>query len=115
MGETTIILEELGRGGGGKVHKALHVPSMRLVAVKIMEVHDDEKRHQLIRELKTLNSMVRVSRCGVLFGANRRGGWSAAVNREGNCTLLLAYIQETHIWCVDESRNRYRRVGARFG
>ncbi|CAM9164125.1 unnamed protein product, partial [Sphacelaria rigidula] len=76
MNETTILLEELGRGGGGTVHKALHVPSMRLVAVKIMQVHDDEKRNQLIRELKTLNSMARVSIrwCGRCPRAGCRSG-----------------------------------------
>lgn len=55
--EKTILLDEIGRGGGGTVHKALHVPSMRLVAVKMVEVHDDEKRHQILQELKTLISM----------------------------------------------------------
>ncbi|CAM9465215.1 unnamed protein product, partial [Ectocarpus sp. 12 AP-2014] len=55
--EKTILLDEIGRGGGGTVHKAIHVPSMRLVAVKMVEVHDDEKRHQILRELKTLLSM----------------------------------------------------------
>lgn len=74
MSETTILFEEIGRGGGGIVHKALHLPSMRLVAVKIMEVHDDEKRRQLIMELKALNSMIRVRRpCGL---GGTRGVWT---------------------------------------
>lgn len=60
MRESTILLEEIGRGGGGTVHKAMHVPSMRLVAVKMMEVHDDKKRSQMIVELKALLSMNRV-------------------------------------------------------
>lgn len=60
--ETTILLEEIGRGGGGTVHKAIHVPSMRLVAVKMVEVHDDDKRRQILQELKTLHSM-RTVRC----------------------------------------------------
>ena len=55
--EPTILLEEIGRGGGGTVHKAIHVPSMRLVAVKMVEVHDDDKRRQILQELKTLHSM----------------------------------------------------------
>lgn len=59
--ETTILLEEIGRGGGGTVYKAIHVPSMRLVAVKIVEVNDDEKRKQMIKELRALHSMNRVS------------------------------------------------------
>lgn len=55
--ETTILLEQIGRGGGGTVYKALHVPSMRLVAVKMVEVYDDEKRRQMIKELRALLSM----------------------------------------------------------
>lgn len=55
--EKYILLEEIGRGGGGTVHKALHVPSMRLVAIKMVQVHDDEKRRQMYKELKTLLSM----------------------------------------------------------
>lgn len=55
--EKYILLDELGSGGGGTVHKALHVPSMRLVAVKMVEVHNDEKRRQVLKELTTLLSM----------------------------------------------------------
>lgn len=95
MNETTILLEELGRGGGGTVHKALHVPSMRLVAVKIMQVHDDEKRNQLIRELKTLNSMARVSIrwCGRCPRAGCRSGWAGAI---GCCRVRVELMGELH-------------------
>lgn len=55
--EATILLEQIGRGGGGTVYKALHVPSMRLVAVKMVEVYEDEKRRQMIKELRALLSM----------------------------------------------------------
>lgn len=44
----------LGRGASGVVHKALHVPSLLLVAVKVIPVFENEKRHQLIAELKAL-------------------------------------------------------------
>ncbi|RLN96071.1 hypothetical protein BBJ28_00012849 [Nothophytophthora sp. Chile5] len=44
----------LGRGASGVVHKALHVPSLLLVAVKVIPVFEHEKRHQLIAELKAL-------------------------------------------------------------
>lgn len=44
----------LGRGASGVVHKALHVPSLLLVAVKVIPVFEIEKRHQLIAELKAL-------------------------------------------------------------
>ena len=48
------MLEHVGHGGGGVVHKALHVPTQETVAVKTINVLDADKRHQLVRELKTL-------------------------------------------------------------
>ncbi|KAG6970808.1 hypothetical protein JG688_00004685 [Phytophthora aleatoria] len=49
-----LILEELGHGAGGKVYKALYMPTFRLVAVKVIRVYDQKKRHQMVRELKSL-------------------------------------------------------------
>lgn len=48
------MLEHLGHGGGGVVHKAEHVPTGGVIAVKTINVMDADKRHQLMRELKTL-------------------------------------------------------------
>lgn len=48
------VLEHVGHGGGGVVNKALHVPTNETVAVKRINVLDADKRHQLVRELKTL-------------------------------------------------------------
>ncbi|KAL7686154.1 putative protein kinase [Plasmopara halstedii] len=44
----------LGRGASGVVHKALHVPSLMLVAVKVIPVFEYDKRHQLTAELTAL-------------------------------------------------------------
>ncbi|OWY99350.1 Serine/threonine protein kinase [Phytophthora megakarya] len=49
-----LILDELGHGAGGKVYKALYMPTFRLVAVKVIRVYDQQKRHQMVRELKSL-------------------------------------------------------------
>ncbi|CEG49339.1 serine threonine protein kinase [Plasmopara halstedii] len=49
-----VLLEELGHGAGGKVYKALYMPTFRLVAVKVIRVYDQQKRHQMVRELKSL-------------------------------------------------------------
>jgi serine/threonine protein kinase len=48
------MLEHLGHGGGGVVHKAVHAPTREVIAVKTINVMDEDKRHQLMRELKTL-------------------------------------------------------------
>ncbi|CAM9151007.1 unnamed protein product [Chrysoparadoxa australica] len=55
--ESTIVMEELGRGAGGTVFKAIHVQSLRLVAVKTVAVHEDDKRHQIVRELRALHAI----------------------------------------------------------
>ncbi|CAK4096344.1 unnamed protein product [Aphanomyces euteiches] len=54
MKKHLIKLGVLGKGASGVVHKALHVPSLLLVAVKVIPVFENEKRHQLIAEMKTL-------------------------------------------------------------
>jgi len=54
--ETMVELAVLGRGASGVVRKALHVPSLTLVAQKNIPVFEDEKRHQMVREIKALYS-----------------------------------------------------------
>ena len=38
------------------MYKALHVPTLKLVAVKVIRIYDKTKRHQLVRELKSLHA-----------------------------------------------------------
>lgn len=52
--EYLVVLNELGHGAGGKVYRALYVPTFKLVAVKVIRVFDQKKRHQMVRELKSL-------------------------------------------------------------
>lgn len=52
-----LILEEIGRGASGSVYKGIHVPSMRLVALKTILFHDDAKRKQLVSELETFDAV----------------------------------------------------------
>jgi serine/threonine protein kinase len=51
------LLEELGRGACGTVQKGIYVPSLTMVAVKFVQVHDDDRRRQMVRELKAFYSM----------------------------------------------------------
>jgi len=56
--KTSIItLREVGRGACGVVHEALHIPTMKLVAVKSVTVNNGEKRRQMLRELKIMHGM----------------------------------------------------------
>lgn len=49
-------LTKLGKGAGGVVYKAIHLQTLRLMAVKSIKVNEKEKRHQMARELVVLNS-----------------------------------------------------------
>ena len=44
-------LSELGAGASGTVVKALHLPSLRLLALKTVSVFSQTDRHQLVKEL----------------------------------------------------------------
>lgn len=48
------VIATLGKGGGGTVLKAIHVPTLRIVAVKEVMVNDKSQRKQMRRELVTL-------------------------------------------------------------
>lgn len=44
----------LGRGAGGSVWQGIHVPSLRLVAVKTIPVFEEGRRLQMVQELRSL-------------------------------------------------------------
>ena len=54
MKQNLLMLSTLGQGASGVVYKAIHVPTMRLVAVKSIPVFDASKRHHMVKELKAL-------------------------------------------------------------
>lgn len=49
-------VKEVGRGASGVVYKAVHVPTLNVVAVKDVSVHCIGRRHQMVRELHVLYS-----------------------------------------------------------
>eukprot|EP01138_Halocafeteria_seosinensis_P014612 gb/GECG01014917.1/.p1 GENE.gb/GECG01014917.1/~~gb/GECG01014917.1/.p1 ORF type:complete len:1321 (+),score=217.69 gb/GECG01014917.1/:1-3963(+) len=49
-----VLLDQLGSGASGSVRRALHVPTLQLVAVKQVRIYDPYKRSQMAQELKTL-------------------------------------------------------------
>jgi hypothetical protein len=56
-GDNLLELDVLGRGGGSSVViKALHVPSMKIVAVKKVPIDDSAKLRQAIHELQQLRT-----------------------------------------------------------
>ena len=52
----------LGHGASSVVHKALHVPTLRLVAEKVIPVFDEEKRHQVC-DCSFVQSTLRLPLC----------------------------------------------------
>ena len=59
MRDRLIILCRLGSGASSIVYKALDIASMRLVALKTINLYERSKRRQMVRELNTLFQMLR--------------------------------------------------------
>ena len=72
-------LSELGAGASGTVVKALHVPSLKLVALKTVSVFDKQDRHQLVKELNAFSTAT---------GAHILEFVGACFS-EGSCTMAL--------------------------
>ena len=54
MRDDLIHLDELGRGCSAIVRRSIHLPTLKLVACKEIQVHDEMKRSQLCKEIKAL-------------------------------------------------------------
>jgi serine/threonine protein kinase len=59
MRDRLIILCRLGSGASSIVYKALDISTMRLVALKTINLYERSKRRQMVRELNTLFQMLR--------------------------------------------------------
>ena len=51
-----IYKEKIGAGNGGVVHRGYHILSKIELAIKIINIYDKEKRHQLYNELKHIRN-----------------------------------------------------------
>ena len=74
-----IRLSELGAGASGTVVKALHLPSLRLFALKTVSVFSQTDRHQLVKEL---NGFCTASGPNILQ-------FVGACFAEGSCVMAL--------------------------
>ena len=61
-----LALDRLGRGASAVVSKALHVPSLTIVAVKVVRIFHDAKRRQFERELHALRSSAMIAPMGLV-------------------------------------------------
>ena len=77
-------LEILGRGASGVVYKAIHVTTLRVVAVKQIPVYEHDKMQQMINELKALyTNLTPIDGAGA---QTARGGLQA-----GPCPHIVAF------------------------
>lgn len=81
-------LGDLGRGACGNVVKALHLPTLRFVAVKQISVFEKGKRHQLVKELTALSAHQDCSNLINLHGA---------FYNEGCVSMVLKYMDRSSL------------------
>lgn len=56
-----VMLNEIGRGASGVVHRALQLQSFQLVALKSIRVKDSLSRYQIAKEIRALDAVVKTS------------------------------------------------------
>ncbi|KAF0687236.1 Aste57867_20998 [Aphanomyces stellatus] len=54
--ENVVRVREVGRGASGIVYKAVHLPTLKVVAIKEIPVYGTNQRRQMVRELHALYS-----------------------------------------------------------
>ncbi len=83
---STLLLDELGRGAGGIVYRALHFPSLRIVAVKSIPLSEDQNRNQAVREMCAMHDINKVQLESVMASlSNQRS--SEMVNSSSSHSL----------------------------
>ena len=56
MRDRLVFLQKLGQGASGTVYKAIDLLTLEIVAVKIVNIYDRDKRRQLVHELVALHA-----------------------------------------------------------
>lgn len=93
-----VILNPIGQGASGVVHRALHLPTLQLVAVKHLRMFDAEKRAQTVAELKSLYAnmlpLVPIRKNKNGFGATLAGTLGRTMNLMGTLNNLQQSEQQ---------------------
>jgi serine/threonine protein kinase len=76
------LLDVVGRGASSYVQRAVHRPSGRTLALKVISVYDKSKREQLIKELNALFT----TQCEALVG------FGGAFHHEGAISVALEWM-----------------------
>ena len=81
-----IPLGVLGHGACSKVYKVLHVPSLRILAQKVVPIFDEQKRRQIVQELHVLHNSCSARHRIVNF-------YDAFIDPgEGSISILVEYM-----------------------
>ena len=92
-----IPLGTLGHGACAKVYKVVHVPSLQILAQKVVPIFDEKKRKQVVQELRVLYGSCFVRRHIVNFH-------DAFVDpREGSISVLMEYMDGGSLQDIVES------------
>nr|CCA14793.1 dual specificity mitogenactivated protein kinase kinase putative [Albugo laibachii Nc14] len=93
---------EIGRGASGIVYKAIHVPTLKVIAVKEVSVYGRGQRKQMVRELHALHSNLVPINTSACIDARPRPSeasphivsfYDAFVDRPKNCIgLVMEYM-----------------------
>ena len=91
--EDLVEMGDIGAGQHGVVRKALHLPSLTLVALKTMSMYDRDARHQLYKELKAF-SKLHSDHLVSFLGAYHRDGQVIMGSEYCDCGSLLTFVQK---------------------
>ncbi|KAF1336378.1 Serine/threonine protein kinase, variant 1, partial [Globisporangium splendens] len=91
-------VKEIGRGASGTVYKAIHIPTLKVVAIKDVPVYGRGQRRQMVRELHALYSNL------VPMSENGRSGQSSSQNGDSR-PKPSPYIVSFYDAFVDRPKN----------
>ncbi|CAK4706732.1 hypothetical protein LEN26_013811 [Aphanomyces euteiches] len=98
--ENVVRVREVGRGASGVVYKAVHLPTLKVVAIKEIPVYGKNQRRQMVRELHALYSnLVPLDENKTSSGGVRLPSpyivsfYDAYVDKQKNCiSLVMEYM-----------------------
>lgn len=102
MQDRVVVLGRLGEGATGVVYRAFDLLDLRLVAVKVIPVHDQSKRRQLVHELSSLfDGIKRKERRTRARSADIRNASSGSIFAEfGAAAVAAASANRRRSWAM---------------
>ncbi|CEP02712.1 mitogen-activated protein kinase kinase [Plasmodiophora brassicae] len=88
------LIGDSGRGASSSVLKAVRLDKFGMYALKSMDVHSQEKRHQLVKELTTFASLGRGPNIVKFHGAYYNAGRAMLVLEYMNRGSLMSVVEE---------------------